>query len=47
MKAQISARRLIAGGPPKLAMIAKSQKKDIIGFMLINPMLMTKFRELL
>lgn len=43
---QISAKRLIAGGAPNLAIIAKSQKNLIIGCSLNNPILTNKFREL-
>jgi hypothetical protein len=46
IKAQISAKRLIAGGAPNLAIIAISQKNLIIGCNLNSPMLINKFREL-
>ncbi|HAO14612.1 MAG TPA: hypothetical protein DDE71_03465 [Tenacibaculum sp.] len=47
IKAQISANRLIAGGPPRLAMIAINQKNAIAEFTLIIPILTSKLRELL
>jgi len=44
-KAHISANKLIAGGPPNLAMIIISQKNLIIGCTLSIPILRTKLRE--
>jgi len=45
IKAHISASKLIAGGPPNLAIITINQKNLITGWVLNTPIFNNKFRE--